>query len=230
MRVRSPSSLSFELKEKLGTFEDKLANLVSALCFCFPAEFYGKSAGSEAANTCSTEASPSLVPSWYSVRAATASKSERFTVRRIGRNPQQKAKGPVSPGKPSLERAYSCKGQANSDRRNLQDVFSSTVRRSQSVPPKLERWCGMIASEKSANDEALCSVCCSEVADVVLLPCRHGGLCFMCFRRILFLKPQHRGGCVCPICRRPIREAVRIEREELQKSVALWQYGVGIGI
>jgi hypothetical protein len=61
-----------------------------------------------------------------------------------------------------------------------------------------------------------------------LLPCRHGGLCYQCFRRIIFLRPLHRGGSTCPICRRHIREAVRIDKYELQKSTALFQYGMGI--
>jgi len=97
--------------------------------------------------------------------------------------------------------------------------------RSQSVPFWAERRWGI---ESKSSEETMCRICCTEPADVVLLPCRHGGICYMCFRRILFMKPIHRGGSSCPICRRHIREAVRINAHELHKHSAALHYGVGI--
>jgi len=175
--------------------------------------------------------------SWYSVRPPPRH-MEVFTVRAIS-NPQE---GNVLKEISSFDMISNIIQQKpvkdflpkhDEDGRDCSDldIFSKRPRgRSQSVPNTLERYWGIPWGDSAelSRDEMMCKLCFSEAADVVLLPCRHGGLCYRCFRRMLFMRPVHRGGSTCPMCRRPIREAVRITEGELKKSVALAQYGVGI--
>jgi len=188
--------------------------VASAVCLCTPFLFADKMVESEhAMGSRRAEAEPQKRQSWYSVRPPT--KTEVFTVRAVA-NPKDSVR--------------------HSQRDEIWPQFgdfatcSPNLRRAHSVPLSSERYWGMRSSEEPLPEEILCKLCCSEVADVVLLPCRHGGMCYRCFRRILFIKPLHRGGSTCPICRRPIREAVRINEEELHKPLAATQYGVGINV
>jgi len=106
--------------------------------------------------------------------------------------------------------------------------------RSLSAPPRLSVAVGGGSSASAClvgasagspfDEEQLCKICCSEQADVVLLPCRHGDMCHACFRRILFMRPPHRGGSSCPICRKDIFHALRIEAEELRKPEGAPRY------
>lgn len=71
-----------------------------------------------------------------------------------------------------------------------------------------------------------CRVCYEQRAEVVLLPCRHCGLCKDCYRSTLFSRPAHRGGRACPFCRSRIREAIQLHRE----AGAAVQYGYAIDV
>lgn len=83
-----------------------------------------------------------------------------------------------------------------------------------SVPNFADRSLGLIQEgfERDAfsND---CHVCYERTAEVILLPCRHGGLCHSCLRMFLYSKPVHRGGRCCPFCRSRIKEALQIHRQ-----------------
>lgn len=198
--------------------KELLGKLVSALCSHAP---FTRSSSKESA----AEATPERRENWYSVRTKT--NQEVYTVRAIA-NPQE---GGHVRGTPSfnLERTWS-KREAGSRSQITKTDDDSPPIRSQSVPHKVERFFGLDDGEEPVSEDNICRLCCTEAADVVLLPCRHGGICYRCFRRILFMKPLHRGGCTCPICRRHIREAVRINDPDLQKSSAAFQYGVRIGV
>mmetsp|Transcript_48778 Transcript_48778/g.115931 ORF Transcript_48778/g.115931 Transcript_48778/m.115931 type:complete len:297 (+) Transcript_48778:159-1049(+) len=69
----------------------------------------------------------------------------------------------------------------------------------------------------------MCKLCYDNKVEVVVLPCKHGGMCEACLRRSLYSRPLHRGGRACPLCRRPIKEVVR-----LYYGAAIPQYGYGI--
>jgi hypothetical protein len=49
---------------------------------------------------------------------------------------------------------------------------------------------------RAQTGDTSCLVCCSEVADAVLLPCCHGGVCFSCAKKLGKPAPH------CPFCRR----------------------------
>merc|ERR1712072_171624 len=52
-----------------------------------------------------------------------------------------------------------------------------------------------------------CEICCENQAEVVFLPCAHGGLCQGCADTILARSGQH-----CPHCRGPVQKVLLIER------------------
>lgn len=83
-----------------------------------------------------------------------------------------------------------------------------------SVPNFADRSLGLIQQgfETDAFSN-VCNLCFEETAEVILLPCRHGGLCQTCLRMSLYSKPVHRGGRSCPFCRSRIKEALLIHRQ-----------------
>jgi len=85
-------------------------------------------------------------------------------------------------------------------------------KRTLSVPPSSERKLGMTESVGFDTDAFTntCRICFDKPGDIVVLPCRHGGMCEDCLRRSLFSRPQHRGGRQCPYCRRMMTDIVRI--------------------
>jgi len=103
---------------------------------------------------------------------------------------------------------------------------SQRWRRSLSVPDFVERSMGLPAPGFQCDAfRDCCRICFDNAVEVVALPCRHGGLCESCMRRSLFSRPRHRGGRICPFCRRGIGEVIRICREAM-----LPQYGYTIAI
>lgn len=55
------------------------------------------------------------------------------------------------------------------------------------------------------NSEQTCVICCEKAADVVLLPCNHGGLCYECANTIADKNP------VCHFCRKKFWQIIRME-------------------
>lgn len=53
-----------------------------------------------------------------------------------------------------------------------------------------------------AEEEHLCFICYEQKADVALVPCGHGGQCYVCARRMLGLDRR------CPMCRASVMGVV----------------------
>jgi len=126
-----------------------------------------------------------------------------------------------------------CPQHSELDPLNTPERGSSVPRRGQTGlgPRKLSapgRFAGIAQHgfdrDAFSND---CRVCFESPAEVVLLPCRHCGLCQDCYRATLFSKPAHRGGRSCPFCRCKIREAVQLHRKP---GVGAVQYGYSIEV
>jgi len=99
------------------------------------------------------------------------------------------------------------------------------VTRSKSIPSSVNRLVGLSPSDDLKNEifRNSCKICYEKEAEVVLLPCRHGGMCEECLRRSLFSKPSHRGGRSCPFCRKQITEVIK-----LYTGSTVNQYGYAI--
>mmetsp|Transcript_37108 Transcript_37108/g.66655 ORF Transcript_37108/g.66655 Transcript_37108/m.66655 type:complete len:306 (+) Transcript_37108:137-1054(+) len=91
-----------------------------------------------------------------------------------------------------------------------------------SMPPAIERRIGM-SSDVVDDLRGTCQICCDQQNEVIVLPCRHAGMCEKCLRRAVYSKPLHRGGLTCPLCRRDIWEVIRIYDEAVRP-----QYGYSI--
>eukprot|EP00931_Biecheleriopsis_adriatica_P066171 TRINITY_DN40578_c0_g1_i1.p1 TRINITY_DN40578_c0_g1~~TRINITY_DN40578_c0_g1_i1.p1 ORF type:complete len:291 (+),score=54.14 TRINITY_DN40578_c0_g1_i1:31-873(+) len=98
------------------------------------------------------------------------------------------------------------------------------VKRRPSLPPEVERRCGLGQESVDSLLDITCKICYDQSSDVVVLPCKHGGMCAQCLRRHMFMKPMHRGGGRCPHCRRPIQEVIQLYRE----AVLPHSYGYAI--
>lgn len=81
--------------------------------------------------------------------------------------------------------------------------------------------------EPPVNDSFVntCKICYSNKSDVVVLPCKHGGMCEKCLVRALRAKPFHRGGTDCPLCRKKITEVIK-----LHDAGAINMYGYAIRV
>lgn len=206
-----------------------MGKCASAICFCDPfgisSETDNSSGSAAPASPRSGEAHPERPRrhSWYSVLSPNAKSDDVFMIRAIA-NPQEH--GPCSIQ--TRVRACSFLPKDVDQQVSKLDDDDDLPKRAKSVPEFAERHWGVDNDREPAREDILCRLCCSEAADVILLPCRHGGLCYHCFRRLLFIRPLHKGGSTCPICRRQIREAVRINEKELQKPLAVVHYGIGI--
>ena len=55
-------------------------------------------------------------------------------------------------------------------------------------------------SEKEQDEEGVCSICCNQGENCIIMDCRHGGLCKVCSIDILKTKG------LCPFCRLPINK------------------------
>lgn len=95
-------------------------------------------------------------------------------------------------------------------------------RRHCSLPATIERRVGL-PSDGLDHFRGVCQICCDQQNEVIVLPCRHGGMCEKCLRRAVYSKPLHRGGLTCPLCRRAIWEVIRIHDEAVRP-----QYGYSI--
>lgn len=84
-----------------------------------------------------------------------------------------------------------------------------------SVPNFVERQWTMEAPSGFQCDvfRNVCRICYEQPAELVCLPCRHGGLCEECLRLTFLSRPIHRGGRNCPFCRRRVTEVVQIYRD-----------------
>jgi len=104
-----------------------------------------------------------------------------------------------------------------------QPVQSRHKRRRRSLPARVERGLGLPPDNVGTLCDNLCTICFDRPSRAVVLPCRHGGMCEQCLRRSIFSRPAHRGGRNCPLCRRRIRELVRIYDDAVYP-----QYGYAI--
>jgi len=79
-----------------------------------------------------------------------------------------------------------------------------------SLPRNIDRNIGM--GDPGFNDTFvnLCKFCFDANADVVILPCKHGGFCESCLRKTLYIRPAHKGGNSCPWCRKKIIEVIKM--------------------
>ncbi|XP_037090836.1 protein neuralized-like [Pollicipes pollicipes] len=94
------------------------------------------------------------------------------------------------------------------------DVFGGTSRvRVLGVTPELTPGCPPLppspptASEYPAAGVADCAVCFERASDAALYSCGHVCMCYCCA-----VQWKARGGAVCPICRAPIRDVIRLYR------------------
>jgi len=224
-----------------GKFEESVGNFAVALCLCAP--FLSRRKMSESEETTAViagKAARQEPASWFSVRSP--GNNEVFTVRAIA-DPQDGTNRDLNIMSfqhnllcQEASRSYSSKSVMEKDEdsfkflcrtRSVDEDSFKLPRRAHSVSDMTIETCETLGT---VSEQPMCKLCDNEVADVVLLPCRHGGMCYRCFRRMLFMKPLHRGGSTCPFCRRPIREAVRISEQELGKSAACARYGCGLRV
>lgn len=93
-------------------------------------------------------------------------------------------------------------------------VGPETLRRRWSVPHFIERKMCLPDPPGFECDafRNCCRICYDRDADVISLPCGHGGLCEQCLRSSLLSRPPHRGGRSCPFCRRCIEQVARLYR------------------
>eukprot|EP00930_Biecheleria_cincta_P059182 TRINITY_DN44934_c0_g1_i1.p1 TRINITY_DN44934_c0_g1~~TRINITY_DN44934_c0_g1_i1.p1 ORF type:complete len:377 (+),score=14.25 TRINITY_DN44934_c0_g1_i1:131-1261(+) len=89
---------------------------------------------------------------------------------------------------------------------------TSKLFRSKSFPDSIERRASLL--------QDCCRLCCDAPGEVIVLPCRHGGMCEVCCLRSLYSRPVHRGGRNCPLCRTKIVEVLRICRDVGVRSFA----------
>jgi hypothetical protein len=202
--------ISLKIKDLMQAFASLAENL------CSP-QMFSPTRCEELKKTQSMDAFPSYSTHWYCVRQQPG--NEFFTVRRVPRLPEEETV-PVA-----LKSEASWLDMAPM----VELIKRNPLQRSQSVPRCIERrWClDESEQQKELKEDIQCKICYSEPADVVLLPCRHGGMCYRCFRRSLFMRPIHRGGCTCPTCRRQISDVVRIGKDQLRKPSSKSRYGVG---
>jgi len=89
------------------------------------------------------------------------------------------------------------------------------IQHSWSVPNFVERqW--MLETPTGFECDAFrncCRICYEQPAELIALPCRHGGLCVECLRRTFLSRPKHRGGHNCPFCRKRVTEVIQTYRD-----------------
>lgn len=175
---------------------------------------FWKNAVLKVASLCSREAShrrpdlPEPPRRWYRVHPVT---DTSYIVR-----PDAVMRGRI-PGYGNETRSISKEGLEEALRL---PVMSRQKKRRRSLPPQVEReLCGRI----TPLIDNTCKLCCDQPSGVVLLPCRHGGICEQCLRRAIYSKPAHRGGRACPFCRKRIQEVVMMYDEAVFP-----QYGYAI--
>lgn len=215
----SQQATNTSLISRSAKIKDVLRSFASfAECFCFSTLPLPSKLEKQVSAPASADEVPDFSTHWYCVRQQPG--NEFFTVRRVPRLPDEEA----------LQVSLRKSEASWLDLSPMQELIKSgPIQRSKSVPRIIERrWC-MQESEtfEDLKEDMQCRICYSEAADVVLLPCRHGGMCYRCFRRSLFMRPIHRGGCTCPTCRRQISEVVRIGKDQLRKPSAKARYGIG---
>lgn len=102
------------------------------------------------------------------------------------------------------------KSNLNSGELPVQSKVKNSLFNRISLPRDIDRMTGM--GEPGFNDTFvnLCKFCFDARADVVILPCKHGGFCEACLRKILYIRPAHKGGNSCPWCRKKIIEVIKM--------------------
>eukprot|EP00811_Abedinium_folium_P006598 NODE_16080_length_1013_cov_4.705418.p1 GENE.NODE_16080_length_1013_cov_4.705418~~NODE_16080_length_1013_cov_4.705418.p1 ORF type:complete len:312 (+),score=39.29 NODE_16080_length_1013_cov_4.705418:51-938(+) len=97
----------------------------------------------------------------------------------------------------------------------LRSNHKGRLRWRRSLPAHIEGRLGLPESTGFECDtfRNCCRICYESAVSVVVLPCKHGGLCEDCLRKSLFSRPPHRGGRQCPFCRRRIKEVLRLYRD-----------------
>lgn len=86
-------------------------------------------------------------------------------------------------------------------------------------------WRPAFPDDRDDIKEGLCTICYAKPSGVVILPCKHGGICEGCLRRAFFSRAAHKGARTCPFCRAAIKEVVRIDDSKRGR-----QYGYAIKI
>lgn len=86
---------------------------------------------------------------------------------------------------------------------------------------------GTAINEDDEDDilEQTCTICYMQKMEVIILPCKHGGMCEGCLRSSIFAKPAQKGGRCCPLCRRKVQEVIRIDKDSLCGS---WGYAIKV--
>jgi hypothetical protein len=110
----------------------------------------------------------------------------------------------------------------------VRSALKGSLARTNSLPRNLDRMTVDDGKNFDFNDTFvnLCKLCFDKPADVVMLPCRHGGLCEECLRRSLFIKPAHKGGMSCPWCRKKIIEVIKMYGEG---AINMYGYAISAG-
>lgn len=98
--------------------------------------------------------------------------------------------------------------------------------RQNSVPKDICLMPGLADPGFNDSFSNLCKLCYDRPAEVVLLPCRHGGMCEACLRKALFMKPKYRGGHSCPMCRKKIMEVIKMYDNS---TVKMYGYAISAG-
>lgn len=85
-----------------------------------------------------------------------------------------------------------------------------------------------LPDEGPSSEPAMCQICFAEPANAVMLPCRHGDICTSCVRRAMFMKPLHKGGGSCPLCRRRIKQVVCVTSDAIDTPSILPRQGMAL--
>lgn len=94
-----------------------------------------------------------------------------------------------------------------------------------SCAPCADRRIGLDEPPMHDTFHNVCTICFSAPADVVVLPCRHGGMCEDCVRRSLRSRPVCRGGTNCPLCRTKVQEVIKMHDES---AVNMYGYAIRV--
>mmetsp|Transcript_50920 Transcript_50920/g.131288 ORF Transcript_50920/g.131288 Transcript_50920/m.131288 type:complete len:343 (+) Transcript_50920:110-1138(+) len=126
---------------------------------------------------------------------------------------------------PGSHREVDKEGEEDDEVRVRRKSKGDKLRKTKSTPAICERRIGLVDPPGFEIDafRNCCCVCYERPVQVITLPCRHGCLCEECLRRTLFSRPAHRGGRMCPVCRRNVTEVVWIYGD-----AAIPQYGFTI--
>lgn len=152
---------------------------------------------------------PKRKQSWYQVRQEP--ESNRYVVHAA---PQPED------GVEEEERQATEGGATSLDLRRTADSRRSRCHSEQALPQ----------DEATSLEPSMCQICFAEPANAVMLPCRHGDICTSCVRRAMFMKPIHKGGGVCPLCRRRIKQVVCVTADSIDTPSILPRQGMALSV